>query len=151
MKCRSVAYVATLGLALAGAGCGHDFEPPDRGIRVEQAAAVYSPALFDSISWTQEEVRLTEGNAIYAEECRRCHGQLGRGGTEYARERRLEVPSLVQPEWPLAELDALRRSIFVGHETAMPLFGDGDLSPRQIDAVGAYIIDVLRPDVLGGG
>lgn len=138
-------------LVVTATACGHDFEPPDRGARVEQASAVYTSAMFDSISWDDGGVRLSDGNTIYAEECRRCHGQLGRGQTDYARERRLEVPSLVEPEWHLAALDSLRRSIFVGHATAMPLFGDGDLSLRQIDAVGAYIIDVLRPEVLGGG
>lgn len=137
-------------LSAAVVACGHEFEPPDRSQRVEAASAAYTPAVFDSVSWTSAEARLQEGNAIYAEDCRRCHGQLGRGQTPYARERRLEVPSLVEREWALGDLEALRREIYIGHETGMPSFGQGGLSLWQMDAVAGYILDVLRPDVLGG-
>ena len=138
---------------LAGAallvGCGdHQFEPPDPSVRVERAAAAFSPTLFDTIDWASETAELTEGNTIYAEQCRRCHGPLGQGGTDYARERNLTVPTLVAPSWPLASADSLRRRIFVGHASGMPVYGDGDLTPRQIDATAAYILRTLRPDVL---
>jgi len=143
-----------IGVALFAVACvttacgGHDFEPPDRAERVERAAAAYSPTLFDSISWADSSTELTEGNIVYAEECRRCHGPLGQGGTDYARERGLTVPSLVVPDWPLADPDSLRRRIYVGHESGMPVYGDGNLTPRQIDATAAYILRTLRPDVL---
>jgi mono/diheme cytochrome c family protein len=133
----------------AAAACkGHEFEPPDRATRVDRAAATYSSTVFDTIAWNEEEVQLSEGNSVYAEECRRCHGPLGLGGTDYARERNLTVPSLVAPDWPLAQVDSLRRKIFVGHESGMPVFGDANLTPRQIDATAAYILLELRPDVL---
>lgn len=148
MRCRKV-IMATLALATLASACGDpEFEPPDRSARVERADSIYSPALFDTISWPSEAALLTEGNALYAEECRRCHGTLGQGGTDYARERGLTVPSLVEPEWPMADTDSLRHMIFVGHESGMPIYGDGDLSPRQIDATAAYILLTLRPDVL---
>jgi mono/diheme cytochrome c family protein len=133
----------------AAAACkGHEFDPPDRAVRVDRAAAAYSSTLFDTIAWDGEATQLTEGNSVYAEECRRCHGPLGQGGTDYARQRNLTVPSLVTPGWPLAQVDSLRRQIFVGHESGMPVFGDGNLTPRQIDAAAAYILLELRPDVL---
>lgn len=132
----------------AASACGHDFEPPDRGERVQRAEARYSSAIFDTIQWAAEDARLTEGNLVYAEECRRCHGQLGLGGTDYARARDLTVPSLVGPDWPMADFDALRRMIYVGHESGMPIYGDGDLTPREIDAVAAYILLTLRPEVV---
>lgn len=131
-------------------GCGHDFEPPDRGQRVREAEAAFTPALFDSVTWASDSVRAVEGNLVYAEKCRRCHGPLGRGQTDYARERRLEVPSLVEGEWPLAGTDTLRHLIFVGHEGGMPTYGEGGISPREIDAVAHYILEVLRPDALDG-
>jgi len=142
---------STLGalLGLLFTACGHEFEPPDRGERVERAEGAYAPMLFDSVRWSADDVRLTEGNAVFAERCRRCHGTLGRGGTDYALERDLQVPSLVDPGWPLAELDSLRHKIYVGHESGMPIFGDGLLTPREIDAAAAYILLTLRPDVLG--
>lgn len=82
-------------------------------------------------------------------ECRRCHGPLGRGDTEYARARGVEVPSLVEPDWPLAELDSVRRAIYVGHEAGMPTFGARDLDSREIDAAAAYVLLTLRPEILG--
>lgn len=137
-------------LAIAACG-GHDFEPPDRGERVRAAEAQYASASFDSIGWESAKARLDEGNTVYAEKCRRCHGQLGRGETDYARQRGLDVPSLVGAEWPFDQMDALRRQVFIGHEDGMPIFGDAGLSLRDIDAVSAYILIELRPEVLGEG
>ena len=135
--------------AWVAAGCSdHEFEPPDRAERVARAATAFSVAMFDTVEWAGEADQLSAGNAVYSEACRRCHGQLGQGGTDYARQRDLTVPSLVNPEWPLAQVDSLRRKIFIGHESGMPVFGDGGLTPREIDATAAYILRELRPDVL---
>lgn len=140
-------------LAVAAAGaCGHhDFEPPDRGERVREAAASYSPALFDTVTWGPGEDRAFQGNEVYIDKCRNCHGPMGRGQTPYAQERRLEVPSLVEPAWPMASVDSVRRAVYVGHEEGMPIYGAGGITLRQIDAVAVYVVDVLRPDVLGPG
>jgi mono/diheme cytochrome c family protein len=132
-------------LVLLLVGCGHDFEPPDRGARVLEAEAAYDAAVFDSVTWASDSVRAIEGNTVYAEMCRRCHGPLGLGDTDYARERGLEIPSLVEPGWALANLDTLRHVVFVGHE-GMPTFGSGGMSARDIDGAAYYIIEVLRPD-----
>jgi len=145
---RTAGVALIVGAWLAGACGGHDFEPPDRAVRVARAAAAFSTTMFDTVAWEAEDVQMTEGNAVYAEECRRCHGPLGQGATAYARQRNLTVPSLVAADWPLAQSDSLRRKIFIGHESGMPVFGDGDLTPRQIDATAAYILRTLRPDVL---
>lgn len=148
MRLRVVSF-SVLSLALLTAACGdHEFEPPDRSVRVQRAADAFTVAIFDTVHWADEATRQSEGNAVYAEECRRCHGTLGEGSTDYARQRGLEVPSLVTPEWPFADADSLRRMIFVGHESGMPVYGDGDLSAREIDATAAYILRTLRPDVL---
>jgi mono/diheme cytochrome c family protein len=56
----------------------------------------------------------------------------------------------VEPVWLLADRDSLHRHIYVGHEEGMPIYGAGGISPREIDAVAGYILNVLRPDVLGG-
>ena len=141
--------VVLLAVVWAAMACAdQEFEPPDRAIRTDRAAASYSVAMFDTVDWPDEDTQLTAGNAVYAEECRRCHGPLGLGDTDYARQRDLTIPSLVVREWPLADVDSLRRKIFIGHESGMPVFGDGDLTPRQIDAGAAYILRSLRPDVL---
>jgi mono/diheme cytochrome c family protein len=110
------------------------------------AEAAYDAAMFDSVTWASDSVRAVEGNTVYAEMCRRCHGPLGYGDTDYARERGLEIPSLVKPGWALSNLDTLRHVVFVGHEDGMPIFGSGGISAREIDGAAYYIIEVLRPD-----
>lgn len=142
---------ALLLAAALGAACGHDFEPPDRAERVDQAARLYSAALFDTVTWASDSARSLAGNEVYAATCRRCHGPLGQGGTDYARQRGLEVPSLVEPDWPVSRVDTLRRRIFVGHEEGMPTFGVAGISPREIDGAAFYLLYTLRPDVLGRG
>lgn len=138
--------------ALLGAGCGeHEFEPPSEDERVEKAAAMYSPALFDTVTWASDSARLFTGNDVYAVHCRRCHGFLGTGESRYAEREQLEVPSLVEPGWEYAaDMDSLLHSIFVGHGRGMPTWGVGHLSPRAIDAAAYYLLHGLRPDVLGG-
>jgi len=143
-------YVGGAVALLTLSACGHEFHPPDEAERVAQAEEAFSPALFDSVSWLDQDARSLEGNTVYAEKCRRCHGALGRGDTGYARERGLEMPSLVEPEWALANVDTLRRVIFVGHEGGMPTYGSSGISPRQIDAAAFYILSQLRTDALGG-
>lgn len=137
---------------LVTASCGHEFEPPDREARVAEAAEQFSPAAFDTIGWESDDARALEGNELYAARCRDCHGTLGEGGTPYAAERGLEVPSLVEPDWRLAAYpDSVRYHIFVGHAAGMPNWGVSSVTLRQIDAVTYYILDQLRPDVLDEG
>lgn len=136
----------------AGAACGeHEFDPPSRAERVEEATGRFDAASFDTIAWADEAQRMLEGNAVYAAECRRCHGPLGRGDTEYARANDLDVPSLVEPDWDFADdPTAVRRRIFTGHEAGMPTWGVAGITLREIDAVAAYVTESLRPEVLGG-
>jgi mono/diheme cytochrome c family protein len=144
-----VALAATLGLTACQE---QEFEPPDRAAQVERADSLYSPALFDTVTWASDTVRALEGNIVYSAQCRDCHGPLGEGGTEYARARELAVPSLVEPGWEHeGDVDAVRRQIFIGHPEGMPSWGIGRVSPRDIDAAAYYIIAALRPEVLGGG
>lgn len=138
------------GLSLGACGEGHEFHPPDEEERVLLADSLFSAELFDTIAWENPAQRVDAGNGVFAAECRRCHGTLGRGDTEYARERGLAVPSLVRADWPLAgDIDAVRRTIFVGHVAGMPSWGIHSLSPREIDAVAFYLLEQLRPEVLG--
>ena len=136
-------------LVLIGACKDHEFHPPDKQERVSAAEQEYRAAAFDTIRWESEQSRLTQGNAVYAEKCRKCHGQLGEGGTEYARQQNLNPPSLVTPDWPYAtHIDSVRHRIYVGHESGMPTFGIAGLTAREIDAVAFYVLEQLRPDAL---
>ncbi len=130
----------------------HHFEPPDRGAQVRQAEMLYTHALFDTITWASDSVRSLDGNAVFAAKCRRCHGTLGKGDTDYAVARDLKVPSLVEPDWRLAaSIDSLRHTVFVGHAQGMPTFGVAGITLREIDAASYYVLHRLRPDVLGAG
>ena len=117
-----------------------------------RADSLFTPALFDSVTWASDSIRALEGNVVYSTYCRSCHGPLGTGGTEYARSRELDVPSLVVEEWSYAESrDSILHRIFVGHAAGMPTWGVAGISPREMDAVAWYVTEVLRPEVLGGG
>jgi hypothetical protein len=139
-------------VALLVSACGHEFHPPDSGERRQEAEAIYSVEMFDSLNWENDDVRSFQGNAVYAAQCRRCHGTMGGGDTEYARSRELAVLSLVEPEWPFgSSLDSLRHAIFTGHEGGMPGFGVAGITTREIDASAFFILFTLRPEVLESG
>jgi len=142
-----------VGLTLfALGGCKHEMEPPDREARVSDAETRFSETDFDTLTWSNADERALAGNAVFAAKCRTCHGTLGEGDTEYAAGRGLAVPSLVGPGWVLSDsLDAVRRRVFVGHAAGMPTWGVAGISPREIDAVSYYIVERLRPEVLGRG
>jgi len=143
--------VVAMTLLLLGA-CKHEMEPPDREARVSDAEARFAETRFDTLTWSSEDQRAMDGNAVFAAKCRNCHGTLGEGGTEYAAGRGLAVPSLVVREWALGDsLDAVRRRVFVGHASGMPTWGVAGISPREIDAVSFYVVESLRPEVLGSG
>jgi mono/diheme cytochrome c family protein len=144
--------VLTLAAGSLLAGCEKkEFAPPDRAVRVAEAEAEFSAALFDTIGWESEETRLRTGNEAFAVHCRSCHGSLGRGTTPYAQSRNLDVPSLVDADWEMAgDVSAVRRRIFTGHPGGMPTWGIGGISPREIDAVAYYIVERLRGDVAEG-
>jgi mono/diheme cytochrome c family protein len=119
---------------------------------VARADSAFSTGVFDSIGWASDSIRAFDGNVVYATYCRNCHGTLGAGETEYARNRQLEVPSLVEPEWRYADSrDSILHRIFVGHAAGMPTWGVAGITPREMDAVTFYLTEVLRPEVLSGG
>lgn len=152
-------FGARLGAALClvvlahATGCREEpeIEPRDPGDVVAEAARSYRPAAFDTVTWASDSVRVRQGNQVYASTCRRCHGHLGRGDTEVADARGLEVPSLVEPDWGYAaSLDSVRKRIYTGHPEGMPTFGTFRLTPREIDGAAWYILEQLRPEVLDG-
>ena len=49
-----------------------------------------------------------------------------------------------QADWPYADHDAVRHRIFTGHPAGMPIWGMSSLTLREIDAVTAYVVEVLR-------
>ncbi len=147
MKLR-VWVLATMAGGATLTACGHHFDPPNRSKQVAEAEAQYTPAVFDSVKWATDSIRALDGNATYAASCRKCHGTVGRGNTDYDQAHNLKPPSLVRPNWGYDSLDSLRKRIWVGH-AGMPTFGIAGITPRDIDGVAYYLVHVLRPDELG--
>jgi mono/diheme cytochrome c family protein len=125
-------------------------ERPDRALQVAEADSLLTPETFDTIAWSGQQDRAFDGNNVYAAHCRSCHGYMGEGGTEYARQHNIAVPSLVREDWPYNDVTSMRQRIFTGHPAGMPTWGVANITPREIDAVAYYIAEVLRPEVLGG-
>jgi len=141
--------LAATGLVLAMGACGHHFEPPVESDRLAEAEALYATEIFDSLTWESDYTRALDGNSVYVDTCRKCHGSLGEGATDYAEGRGLDVPSLVAANWDFSDgLESVRRQVFVGHEGGMPAFGTTGLSPRQIDGAAYYVVAQLRPEML---
>ena len=136
-----------VGLLILAACEAHEWEPPSREAQVAQADSIYTPALFDTIAWDSDSLRVATGNDIFAARCRRCHGYLGEGGPTEVRGEQVTVPSLVADDWTYAgDIEAIRRRVFTGHPTGMPIWGIAGLTMREIDAVAWYIEGVLRQD-----
>jgi mono/diheme cytochrome c family protein len=145
---RALTTAVTLAAAASLGACEKpQFVPPSREERVAQADSIFTPALFDTIAWTSDSARAFDGNNTFAAHCRNCHGYLGQGDTEYARQYGIAVPSLVRADWPYDDVQAVRRRIFTGHPAGMPTWGVAGITAREIDAVAYYIVHVLRPEV----
>lgn len=146
--------VAAAAVLLIGvSACGHkEFDPPDRETQIAEADVLFRAIQFDTIVWEGDDARARAGNEVFARECRNCHGTLGAGATEYAQAQGLEVPSLVDQEWVFAEsIDSVRHRVFVGHAGGMPTWGVAGITAGEVDAVSYYLLERLRPEILGGG
>jgi mono/diheme cytochrome c family protein len=116
-----------------------------RADSVLEAETQYDAAAFDSIAWENSEARFERGSVVWSFSCAKCHGAGGQGGGEMAEQHELSVPSLLAADWALAgDLAAIRRGVFVGHESEMPSWGLYGLAYRDVDAVAFYIVEGLR-------
>lgn len=116
-----------------------------RADSVARAAAAYDAAAFDTIQWATDNEMWERGGVVWSFSCQTCHGSDGLGQGETAVAAGLEMPDLTAADWENAgDLPAIRRSIYVGHESQMPSWGLVGLKYRDIDAVAHYIDDLLR-------
>lgn len=109
------------------------------------AAAQFDAAAFDTIEWKDQAARLERGEVVWRFSCSKCHAADGSGGGDVADALGLDVPSLLRSGRTAADDSAtIQREIYVGTNEGMPNWGLHGLKLRDIDAVTAYIVDVLR-------
>jgi mono/diheme cytochrome c family protein len=126
--------------------------PDSVGMALEQ----YSPALFDTITWTADSAQANRGSVVWTFSCKKCHGETAKGDAKYVTQVKdstgalvpdtLQPPDFTAPGWQYAAADrqALIKYIYTGSGMQpMPHWGISGLKPRDIDAVAAYIQVVL--------
>ncbi|MBI4541270.1 MAG: cytochrome c [Gemmatimonadetes bacterium] len=138
-----------LAFALVLAACSGAERPSATATQAVDSAALaedeFSPAAFDTVNWKGQEERVERGRVVWQFSCSKCHGLQGKGDGEAAAALGVKPPSLVAPDWRLAnDVPGLRHQIFVGTGTGMPNWGLHGLKPRDIDAVAAFIVNVLH-------
>lgn len=125
--------------------------PPEEALRaaradsVARASEAFDPAVFDTLTWESDNARYERGGVVWSFTCQRCHGADGKGQGPDAVHFEIEIPDVTAEDWPLADdIPAIRRAIFVGHESEMPSMGLIGLSYPDVDASAHYINDLLR-------
>jgi mono/diheme cytochrome c family protein len=125
--------------------------PPEEALRaaradsVAQATEMYDVAVFDTLTWENDNARWERGGVVWSFTCARCHGSDGAGQGADAVNFEIAIPDMSAPDWPYADdIPAIRERIFVGHESEMPSMGLIGLSYQDVDASAHYINDLLR-------
>ena len=138
-------------LATAAAACqkpNAEGAPPSASDTVAVAEAKYDPAVFDTVKWASDSLRLARGADVYKWGCAECHGPRGYGDGGKVTEQgdTLRPPNFHDPSWRLAaDTEGVRRKIYAGNTRGMPHWGLRRMEPRDIDAVAAYVLTVLHP------
>ena len=114
---------------------------------VAVALTKFDPAMFDTVHWASDSVRLARGADVFKWACAECHGPrgYGDGGKVTAKGDTLRPPNF-HAGWRLAgDPMGVRRKVYTGNVQGMPHWGLRHIEPRDIDAVSAYILTVLHP------
>ncbi len=122
-----------------------DNAQPNAADTVAVAEAEYNPAVFDTVKWVSDSLRLARGADVFKWGCAECHGPQGRGDGGKVTEQgdTLKPPDFQQVAWRLAgDTEAVRRKVYTGNTRGMPHWGLRRMEPRDIDAVAAYVLTV---------
>jgi mono/diheme cytochrome c family protein len=149
--------LAGLVVVLLVGGCGggeEDTEPQipraealraARADSVAHATEIFDATVFDTLTWESDNARWERGGVVWSFTCSRCHGADGAGKGNDAVNFNIVVPDVTAADWIYADdIPAIRKLIFVGHETEMPSMGLIGLSYPDVDASAHYINDLLR-------
>ena len=120
---------------------------PNPADTVAVAEAEFSPAVFDTVKWASDSLRLARGADVFKWGCAECHGPQGRGDGGKVTEQgdTLRPPDFHAPNWRLAgDTTEVERKVFTGNVRGMPHWGLRRMELRDIDAVAAYVLTVLH-------
>jgi mono/diheme cytochrome c family protein len=91
-----------------------------------------------------EQALAARADGIYREECRSCHGAVGRGDGSQAKTFGLRVPDFTSADfWAKATDDRMRTTIRNGKGKDMPAFGR-KLTAEEIDALVVLTVERYR-------
>jgi len=147
----------SLAFLVASAGCGPDPEAEAaaqaaaeaqlQDSLIAAATQALQSAVFDTITWENEQDALDRGQVVYNYSCAPCHGERGLGdagavmGVDTIR-----PPSLRGSDWRFAQdVEAIREYVYLGNADSMPHWGifesEGGrkLGEKSIDAVARYL------------
>jgi ubiquinol-cytochrome c reductase cytochrome c subunit len=83
---------------------------------------------------------LAEGQRLFALDCAGCHTIQGQGGI---------VTGAIAPSLNEATQTQIGEAVRIG-PYVMPRFGEGQLSPAEVDSLARYIQSIQHPENLGG-
>lgn len=137
-------------LAAGLGGCQKDRAQSGNALTAADTVAAvkagFTEAAFDTIHWPSDSLRLARGADVFKWGCAECHGPQGYGnGGKVLNGDTLRPPNFHDPKWRLAgDTDAVRRMVYSGNVRGMPHWGLRRMDPRDIDAVAAYVLQVLH-------
>ena len=110
------------------------------------ASEAFQSAVFDTVTWEDEQAALDRGKVVYTSSCAVCHGDAGLGdaGAVMAGDT-LRPTSFKEPTWRFAgDLEAIREYVYMGNAHYMPHWGIYEMNGRKlgdksIDAVARYL------------
>ena len=148
MRRVSLALVLPALLAACGGGAKQEQAAGPAADSAALALEQYNPAVFDTISWPADSAQTNRGGVVWQFSCKKCHGQLGHGDGEGLAELAQAGDTIKPPnfstDWKFGtDRDALIKAIYAGSKEGMPHWGVSGLKPRDIDAVGAYVLQNL--------
>ena len=127
-----IAAAITVGV-IEVTGCSKESTPP-----TSQSGTSQAPAAGTAGTVSPETILIAEGEAIFKEMCKSCHGSRGNGRGSRSG------PSLQRPELTYGRTsEAITRSIRDGRPGGMPSFSHV-FSPKQLEAISSYVMSLKK-------
>jgi mono/diheme cytochrome c family protein len=139
------ALVVPMLLGACSGGAEQEQAQVARPDSVAMALEQYSPALFDTITWSTDTAQTNRGSIVWTFSCKKCHGETGSGDARMVVDGdTITPPDFHTPGWRFAnDREGLLKYIYSGNDKRMPHWGIEGLKPRDVAAVATYIQTML--------